>query len=241
MTDALSSLVDLTLETFHGMPISANTNLYLPRPIILPLVTHEQAKAEGLGSADDPLTFAGDLVTFVDHTGTHVDAPYHVDPDGTTIDEMSLDWFTGKAVCLDLRHLPDRSDITEHELEDAEKAAGVTVDGHIVLVCTGHHAKHWPRGEILTLNSGLTAAATHWLADRGSRAHGVEGPSADKGGTSDFPNHRVCRDRGIVHYEWLVNLEQLVGRGEFRFYGFPLKLRRGTGSPVRAVADLTKS
>jgi len=35
---------------------------------------------------------------------------------------------------------------------------------------------------------------------------------------------------------WLVNLDQLVGRGLFRFIGFPLRFRRGSGSPVRAVA-----
>lgn len=233
-----TTLVDLTLELAHGMPVSASTKLYLPRPIILPLVTHEQARAEGLGTADDPLTFAGDLLTLVDHAGTHVDAPYHVDPNGTTMGEMPLDWFTGTSVCLDLRHLPDRSDIGERDLEDAERAAGVAIDGHIVLICTGHHARHWPRSEILTMNSGLSAAATHWLADRNSRVHGVEGPSTDKGETLDFPNHRVCRDRGIVHYEWLVNLEELIGRGEFVFHGFPLKLRGGTGSPVRAIAEL---
>ena len=36
----------------------------------------------------------------------------------------------------------------------------------------------------------------------------------------------------------LVNLEKLVGRGRFRFIGFPLKIRGGTGSPIRAVAWL---
>jgi kynurenine formamidase len=53
-----------------------------------------------------------------------------------------------------------------------------------------------------------------------------------------FPNHRVCRDRGLFHYEWLVNLEALVGKGEFTFTGYPLKWLKGTGSPVRAVAEL---
>ena len=42
----------------------------------------------------------------------------------------------------------------------------------------------------------------------------------------------------MVHYEWLVNLEGLLGRGEFQFTGYPLKWRGGTGSPVRAVAEL---
>jgi kynurenine formamidase len=36
--------------------------------------------------------------------------------------------------------------------------------------------------------------------------------------------------------EGLVNLEKLVGKGRFRFIGFPLKIRGGTASPIRAVA-----
>ena len=31
-------------------------------------------------------------------------------------------------------------------------------------------------------------------------------------------------------------LHQLIGRGRFRFIGLPLRIRGGTGSPVRAVA-----
>jgi kynurenine formamidase len=34
----------------------------------------------------------------------------------------------------------------------------------------------------------------------------------------------------------VINLHQLVGRGRFRFIGFPLAIKGGTGSPVRAVA-----
>ena len=87
-------------------------------------------------------------------------------------------------------------------------------------------------------NPGITAAATHWLADRGSKMHGVEGPSTDKPSDNLFPNHRVCRDRGIAHYEWLINLEELVGKGEFMFYGPPIKIGNGSGAPVRAWAIL---
>ena len=53
-----------------------------------------------------------------------------------------------------------------------------------------------------------------------------------------FPSHRVCRDRGIFHWEWLVNLEELIGKGEFMFYGVPLLIKGGSGSPVRAFAVL---
>ena len=35
-----------------------------------------------------------------------------------------------------------------------------------------------------------------------------------------------------------LNLEELVGRGEFYFQGLPLKIHRGSGSPVRAIATI---
>ncbi|GCL71480.1 cyclase family protein [Paenibacillus naphthalenovorans] len=43
---------------------------------------------------------------------------------------------------------------------------------------------------------------------------------------------------GILTYTNLVNLELLPYGRSFMFYGFPLKIRHGDGSPVRAVAIL---
>jgi kynurenine formamidase len=232
-TERGTVLVDLSLEITNGMPAHA----FFPSPIILPYVDHEQAKAAGLGTPEDPMTYAINYISMLEHVGTHVDAPLHVGAGGAPVDQVPLDWFTGKAVCLDLRHIPDLGDIDVAELEGAEAKSGVGIDGHIVLMCTGFHDRHWPNREVVTMNPGLTYEASLWLADR-SRIHGVEGPSTDKAGTKEFPNHRVCRDRGMLHYEWLVNLDQLLGKGEFTFHGYPLKWKGGTGSPVRAVAEL---
>ena len=46
-----------------------------------------------------------------------------------------------------------------------------------------------------------------------------------------------ARDTGITHFENLASLDRVVGR-RFTFIGFPLRIRAGTGSPVRAVAVL---
>jgi kynurenine formamidase len=230
----MTELVDLTLPLSNGMPMVKPW----PSPVVLTYVTHAQAQADGLGDADDPFTYSATFLATLDHAATHVDAPSHYDPAGISIDNCPLEWFVGRAICLDLSHIPDLGDIDAADLEAAEAHSETTIDGHIVLLYTGFHDRHFPRESVLTHNPGLTAAATHWLADRGVSAHGVEGPSTDKAGTSGFPSHRACRDRGIVHYEWLVNLGLVVGRGEFDFSGYPLKLEGATGSPVRAVARL---
>ncbi|WP_037320741.1 hypothetical protein [Salegentibacter sp. Hel_I_6] len=48
--------------------------------------------------------------------------------------------------------------------------------------------------------------------------------------------HHICGAMNFTHYENMVNLYKLIGKGRFRFIGLPLKIRGGTGSPVRAVA-----
>ena len=225
----MARIIDLSVKLEDFMPSHKN----LQRPFVKPHVTHEESKSRGLGTPDDPMTFTTTFMAMVDHTGTHVDAFYHNNPNGLTVDAMPLEMFMGKAVVLDLRHIQDLGDIDVKDMQEAERKAGAGP-----LICTGLHARHYPNDTVSLSNPGITAAATHWLADRGSKLHGVEGPSTDKPNDPTFPNHRACRDRGISHYEWLCNLEQLVGRGEFHFQGVPLNLKGGSGSPVRALAFL---
>jgi kynurenine formamidase len=230
----MTRIVDLSVTIENAMP----SHRTMPRPIYRPFLDHEEAKALGLGTAEDPLTSAIEFIGMLNHIGTHVDAFFHTNPAGQTIDEMPLELFMGKALALDLRHIQDLGTIEVADLEAAERQAGVAIDGHIVLLNTGLHARHYPREQVMLTNPGISAAATHWLADRGSVLHGVEGPSTDRPDDPSFPNHRVCRDRGIAHYEWLCNLEALIGKGAFHFQGVPLKFHQGSGSPVRALAFL---
>lgn len=82
---------------------------------------------------------------------------------------------------------------------------------------------------------GLSLEAVHWLADKGCKVFGVEAVSPSPEGESNFQAHNACGERGITHMEGVV-LDEVVGKGRFRFIGFPLKLRGCSGSPIRAVA-----
>ena len=126
------------------------------------------------------MTFQTNFIGMLDHVGTHVDAFRHVNPKGLSVDQMPLDLFMGKAVCFDLRHIPDLGDISVADMEAAEAKAKVKVDGHIVLLCTGFHKRNYPTLDSVWKNPLLTVEATRWLHERGSRMHGVEGPSTDK-------------------------------------------------------------
>lgn len=230
----MPKIIDLSVVIENNMPAHKN----MPRPVFLPWMTHESCRAYNQGIPGDPFTTPIEFIGMLNHVGTHVDAFFHLSPTGATIDRMPLELFMGKAVCFDLTHIPDLGDIDVADMEEAEKRSGVRVDGHIVLLNTGLHRRHYPNDSVMHSNPGLTAAATHWLADRGSKMHGVEGPSTDRPNWAEFPSHRVTRDRGMTHVEWLCNLEELVGKGEFMFQAFPLKFKDGSGSPVRALAFL---
>ena len=106
------------------------------------------------------MTFQTNFIATLDHVGTHVDAFRHVNPNGKPVDEMPLDVFMGKAVCFDLRHIPDLGDIAMAHMEDAEKKTGIKVDGHIVLLCTGFHKRTYP-----TLELGVEEPASYGRSD----------------------------------------------------------------------------
>ena len=65
---------------------------------------------------------------------------------------------------------------------------------------------------------------------------GVEAISPSPEGEMNFHAHNICGERKMTHMEGLDNLDRVVGKGRFTFVGFPLKLRGGSGSPIRAVA-----
>ena len=227
-------VIDLSVALEDNMP----AHKLFQRPVITTHLSHESSRSLGLGVPGDAMTFQTTFIAMLDHVGTHVDAFRHVGPKGAPIDEMPLDLFFGKAVCFDLRHVPDLGEITAADMAQAEARCGVAVEGHIVLLCTGFHARHYPSPASVWKNPLLTVEATRWLHARGSRMHGVEGPSTDRPTDDVFAQHRLCRDLGISHWEWLVNLDQLLDAGEFQFFGVPLKIKGGSGSPVRAFALL---
>lgn len=227
-------IIDLTLLMEDNMPAHRS----FQSPILSLHRSHEHTIHEGLGTPEDPYSYQTNVLCMLDHVGTHMDAPIHYGPNGTSIDNVPLAMCMGKAVCFDFTHVPDLGEIDAEDMNLAEQKAGVKVNGHIVLMNTGIHKRYYPNKEMCFKHPGLTAAATHWLADRGSKLHGVEGPSTDRPIDNTYPSHRVCRDRDLAHVEWLVNLEELVGKGEFMFYAAPLKIKSGSGSPLRAFAIL---
>ena len=77
-----------------------------------------------------------------------------------------------------------------------------------------------------------------WLADKGCINVGIDSPSVDSSQAftdKGYWAHKACRERKVLNVENLANLKEVVNT-KFIFSCLPLKIRGGTGSPVRAVA-----
>ncbi len=225
------TLIDLSRVIHHKMQRLPNH----PMVIIAPFSTHAEKRVV------DGYEFSSAVMSLNmgDHSGTHVDAPRHFDdrPGAAGIDEMPLERFFTEAVCLDLSHKPLASDIDIADLEAAERAAGVEIGaGDTVLLHMDFHRRTAGTDAYITDFPGLTRESATWLGAKGIGMFGVEAVSPGRTGRNNFEVHHVCRDMGFTHMEGLVNLDQLVGRGRFRFIGFPLRIEGGSGSPIRAVA-----
>src|ERR1700689_184662 len=222
-------IVDLSRELYHRTPS------YPGQPPIIHGVwkTHEEAKAESGGVHGNSVMF----FSMPDHGGTHIDAPRPFGANGTPIDAYPRESCIVPGICIDLRHIAPKAEITPADLEAAVKKAGVPVPkGGTVLLCTGHHERTFPRKEYATENSGVNVAATEWLARQGIVHFGIDSMRPGPDGKGNLLVPKACFDLGITHIESLCNLESLLGAGAFTFIGLPIKWRDGTGSPIRAVA-----
>jgi len=224
-------IIDLSQEIFSGMPVFHG----LPGVEITVHTTHEQWD----GIVDSEIVSpAVNRLELSEHTGTHVDAMNHMARQyrGQSIDTMPLTMFYTEGVCLDLSHKDLRELIEPVDLERALSETGLEINpGDTVLLYTDHYRRAFGTDDWLN-GPGVSTEAARWLGQREIAAFGVETASPGVAGVSNKEVHRICGELGFTHYENMVNLYQLVGRGRFRFIGLPLKIRGGTGSPVRAIA-----
>ena len=224
-------IIDLSQEIFTGMPVFPG----LPEVKISMHVSHEEW--DGI-IGNDVVSPAVNRLELGEHTGTHVDAINHMARQyrGQSIDKMPLTMFYTQGICLDLSHKGLRELIEVPDLERALTESGLDIkQGDTVLLYTDHYRRAFGTGD-WQHGPGMSAQAARWLGRQHIAAFGVETMAPGVLKVSNKEIHHICGELGFTHYENLITLHQLVGRGRFRFVGLPLKIRGGTGSPVRAVA-----
>lgn len=225
-------LVDLSQEIYQGMPVYAG---HL-KTVVWQHHTHEETAPV----FESDFSYQSLGLMMCDHGPTHVDALSHLDPrDGApTIDAMSLDIFWGVGTCLDISDLEPREYCDAARLDRAVAESNAEPQpGDVILLRTGTAERYGGTPEYTVQYPGLDQSAADWLEARQPKIFGVDSPSPDNPADRVYPVHLFSRRTGVTHYENLANLAEVVGR-RFTFFGFPLRIRGGHGSPVRAVAML---
>ena len=170
--------------------------------------------------------------------------------------QLARDGIVGRGVLLDIprlrgvRWLEPGDHVTADDLVRAAEAQQVHVGrGDLLFVRVGHSQRRAELGpwDAAATRAGLHPTALELVAERGVAALGSDSnndtaPSAAEG--VDFPVHVLAINALGLHlldylqFEDLVGLCAEAGRWSFFCVIAPLRLDRGTGSPVNPVAIL---
>ena len=203
-------IIDLSLPLKPGMPVYPGD----PATGFDPVLTHDRDR------------FSVHAITMSSHAGTHIDAPYHADPSGRTVDDASV-----LAACVGPARVvmvPGREndDIMPDDL-------GAMLDdlraGERLLIATGWSSRYGA-ADYFRHHPRISLALAGMLAARRLALVGMDIPSVHT--TESERVHHTLLAAGIVLVENLVNLELLPE--QVFFAAAPLRLAGLDGSPVRA-------
>lgn len=163
-------------------------------------------------------------------TGSHVDAPYHFNNQGATVDKMDLKFFVGQGLIVDVTHKKGKEEITLEEIVKYEKQIE---ESDIVLFRTNWYKKVGTN-EFYD-HPFLSKEGGEYLLSKGIKTAGIDAINLDNTGGTEFPIHEMYAEAGGIIAENLANLDSVDFDSPFIIF-LPLKLIGCDGSPVRAVA-----
>ena len=230
-------VVDLSAVLEEGAPIW---------PTHPPLIIHRTVTHERHG-------YFTNTIFMPEHVGTHCDAPAHAVPSlpDATIDVMPIEQMVGPACVLDFsdRNLEAGETLSSTDIEVWEQAHGSIHPGDIVLLNFGWLARHWrtdPGARYYASNQpGLDESAVRLIYERGAKALGsdntnVESPILDGQFLNPgYAHMRYFLPNGLPLIESLAHLDRLPPR--CYFIALPLKIKGGSGSPIRPIALIPRS
>lgn len=155
------------------------------------------------------------------HIGTHMDAPFHFNSDGETIEQIDVNKLIGKATLIEIF---DYHIITKNILET------YSIEGTILLIKTKIKADAHVFPHKIPV---LEEEAINYLKEIGINVFGIDVASVDEIDSKNLNNHHAFYRNGIINIENLL-LEH-TSQGVYDFIGLPLNIVGADGSPIRAV------
>ena len=207
-------IIDLTLEIDESIQVFPDS----PKVNILQWSNFDNHK------------YVSEVLFSSTHVGTHVDAPYHFQKDGITVEKIPLNRLIINENIKVLKiEKKDNEKIEVDDLRDYNIMKNDTILINTNWVLNRALDKYFNK------NPGLSEAAAKYLAEVKINLVGIDGPSIDPAIDHDFNSHRIFGANDIPIIENLINLDRLLNR-KFTLVASPLKLKNCSGSPVRALA-----
>ncbi|AQQ08054.1 cyclase (plasmid) [Roseibium algicola] len=194
-------------------------------------------------------------ISMSEHTGTHFDAPSHwisgKDVPNGSVDEIPVEAFVGPVVVIDCSKGASENDdfeLTPEVIANWESDHGRIPEDAWVLMRTDWSKR---RGaDYLNMRAdgphspGPTPEAIRFLIEeRNIRGFGTETVGTDAGQGAHYvppyPAHYFLHGAGKYGLQCLANLDQLPATGAV-LIAAPLKIKNGTGSPLRVLAMVTE-
>lgn len=216
-------------------------------------VTAEEFNLETVakGKTEKGYFYSANNFSAAEHGGTHIDAPVHFAENAKSVDEIPLQNLIGEAVKVNVSTNALRNPdylISIMDLKNWESEYGEIPQASIVLLETGY-GKFYPdkkkylgteeRGAdaIQKLHfPGLSPEAANWLIEnRSIKAVGIDTASIDFGQSQDFATHVALMTKNIPAFENVANLDKIPETG-FQIIALPMKIKGGTGGPLRIIA-----
>jgi kynurenine formamidase len=205
------------------------------------------------GVTDKGYFYSAYRFSAAEHGGTHLDAPVHFAKGRNSVDQIPLEQLTGPGLVIDVTQQcasnPDYL-VSAADIQNWERRNGRIGAGSIVLLRTGF-GKYYPdrkkylgtdeRGAAAVAKlhfPGLDPAAARWLTtNRSIKAIGLDTASIDRGQSTLFESHRALFEKNVPAFENVANLDQLPVKG-FTIIALPMKIKGGSGGPLRIIAML---
>ncbi len=176
-------------------------------------------------------------ISLSEHTGTHIDAPRHFIPGGSSVDQLAPGAVMGRGVVIHAEQAGPLGLLTLEQILEFEARNGEIRAGDIVMIRFGWderyaigpggagYLKDWP---------GLSGEGAAYLADKKVAAVGCDTLALDVFGAPRYICHEILLGRGIPIMENICNLSRLPA---FSYViGLPNRFKGGSGSPIRLVA-----